>query len=430
MNYFKQIYYEMRHQKMMTWVSISGTALSIFMVMAFFMAESVKTVEVAPELNRNRIFLGKYIHAENSRPEVNSGSGGAHPDVMRKLYQNLDGIEMMAFTCDWESNADVYVKDGEALSLLPMHVDQNFWKIYNFKFLEGKPFDEADCKSDAKKIVLTESASRRIFNGEAATGREVMVDGTPFTVTGVVEDVSPLLNTTYANFYIPFTPNTGSWDEGGLFGNSQVRLLAKEGVTGESLQEQVKSRYAMLQAEYGKDGYELIYHGQPYDAFTVADGLQGSNGTPDPERSRRISYIIYSLLVLLPAINLSSMTRSRLRHRVSEIGVRRAFGAKKISIIGQLFGENLIITLVGGVIGLALSMIFVLMLSDMFFNYGGVFDQPLEVALARPTFEMLFTWKTFLVALIICFVLNVISATVPAWRASKVEPAIAIAKVK
>lgn len=77
-----------------------------------------------------------------------------------------------------------------------------------------------------------------------------------------------------------------------------------------------------------------------------------------------------------------------------------------------------------------LSILFVYLVSDLFFSFGSIFDESLEMATARPTFEMLFTWKTFLVALLICFVLNVISASVPAWRASKVQPAEAIAKVR
>ena len=41
MNYIKQIYFEMKHHKMMTWVSVSGTALAIFLVMIFVMSEQV-----------------------------------------------------------------------------------------------------------------------------------------------------------------------------------------------------------------------------------------------------------------------------------------------------------------------------------------------------------------------------------------------------
>lgn len=129
--------------------------------------------------------------------------------------------------------------------------------------------------------------------------------------------------------------------------------------------------------------------------------------------------------MLLPAINLSSMTRSRLRHRVAEIGVRRAFGAKRSDIVTQLFGENLIITVIGGAIGLILSLIFLLYAYTFLFSASG-FDLSLEVINTRPDFGMLFRWKNFLIAFGLCFVLNVLSATVPAWKASLTEPAEAL----
>ena len=50
------------------------------------------------------------------------------------------------------------------------------------------------------------------------------------------------------------------------------------------------------------------------------------NLEPDLKAARRERVIIFIILLLVPAINLSSMTQSRLRQRVAEIGVRRAFG--------------------------------------------------------------------------------------------------------
>lgn len=200
-------------------------------------------------------------------------------------------------------------------------------------------------------------------------------------------------------------------------------------MTQTDLQRQVESRYAIVNSEFSKEGKEVVYHGQPYSTAEVMNGGYGSNNSPDLETSNRINYVIYAILILLPAINLSSMTRSRLRHRVTEIGVRRAFGAKKRSIIMQMFGENLIITLLGGAIGLIFSVLFVWLASSLFFAMTGDLDpSSLDVVNAQPTLAMLFTWKNFFVALGFCFILNIISATVPAWKASRVEPAVAIAK--
>ncbi|MDE6772130.1 MAG: FtsX-like permease family protein, partial [Muribaculaceae bacterium] len=279
--------------------------------------------------------------------------------------------------------------------------------------------------------VLSRSLARRIFGEYDVAGREVMVNMMPYTVVGVVEDVSPLLSTTYAGFYLVFTRDYGMSGNEKWFGNTQVALLLKDGVSPDRLRQEVKGRYATLGAQVAKEGAELIYHEQPYDAETVAEGGYGSNNTPDMKSKHVLSYFLYGIMILLPAINLSSMTRSRLRHRVSEIGVRRAFGARRISILVQMLGENFVITIIGGVIGLVLSVVFILLASNLFFLYSGsMSSSSLDVVNARPSFDMLFTWSNFFVALALCFILNLISATVPAWQASRVEPAVAIAKVK
>jgi len=429
MNYILQIIYEMRHQKMMTWVSISGTALSIFLVMAFFMADQVRTVEVAPESNRKSIYIGHNIHVKGD--DWGDSSGAAHYDFIRQIYGDLESVETASYMTQWANNADINVKGGETFTVLPKWVDWNFWKIYDYRFIDGKPFDEADCKSGASKIVLTRSVARSLFGEENVAGREVLVDAMPYVVAGVVEDVSPLLNTTFANIYLVFTPEIGKAGSDRFFGNTQVALLPKAGVAYEQLKNEVKGRYATLGNELSKEGVELVYHEQPYDAEIISNGDYGSNTTPDVETPRRSRMFIYTILILLPAINLNSMTRSRLRHRVSEIGVRRAFGARRSSILCQMMGENMVITVIGGIIGLVLSVVFVLFASNLFFQYsGGMSVTSLDIVNAKPTFDMLFTWKSFFVALLLCFVLNILSATIPAWQASRVEPAVAIAKVK
>jgi len=65
--------------------------------------------------------------------------------------------------------------------------------------------------------------------------------------------------------------------------------------------------------------------------------------------------IVIAILLLVPAVNLSGMTLSRMRRRMAEIGVRKAFGATGGELMRQVFFENLVLTLLAGVVGLALS---------------------------------------------------------------------------
>lgn len=428
MEYFKQIWYEMRHQKLMTWVSISGTALSIFLVMATFMTENAKTVAMAPESNRDCIYIGQNMHVKSTDNSDYDGSARLSYEYAKRIYGDLDGVERISYMSESSYNCDVNVKGEEMLTALKQSVDDEFWKIYDFTFVDGRPFDKAEYQATAKKAILTQSLARKLYGEDKVAGREVIIDCMPYDVVGVVEDVNPLFQTTFADFYTIYN-NGANKNDDPWFGDAKAVLLVKEGVTQEELKHQVESRYAALKNEMAKENREPKYHGQPYNTAEISLGGYGSNNGPDLEGHNRMNYLVYTILILLPAINLSSMTRSRLRHRVTEIGVRRAFGAKKSNIIGQLFGENLIITLAGGFIGLVLSIVFVWLASSLFFNMSGQLDpSSLAIVNAQPSLAMLFTWKNFLIALGFCFILNVLSATVPAWKASKVEPAVAIAK--
>ena len=81
-----------------------------------------------------------------------------------------------------------------------------------------------------------------------------------------------------------------------------------------------------------------------------------------------IYIVVITILLLVPAINLSGITLSRMRRRMEEIGVRRAFGATRGELLRQVLAENLVVTLMGGVLGLILSYIAVLCMRDWLLN--------------------------------------------------------------
>lgn len=431
MNYIKQIFYDMRHQKMMTWVSISGTAVSIFLVMVYFMVNNLNTVEVSPESNRQRIYGGMAINLISTDDEnhMNHTTNIGYKTA-KQLYGDLDGVEEVSYV----SNTSINMMSYDKLPVIGAGIvaDGNFWKIYDFKFIEGRPFTEEECMVTPPVIVITETLARKLFNTTDVVGRTVDNNGIIYNVIGVVRDVNPILKNTRADAYLPL--NQAQRDkESSLWGNPVAgsfvaMLLLKEGTDVDAVRKQVESRYAKLNSELKDSKVEVIYHGSPYDAETMALGVNGSADT-DWSKEHRMRYLIYALLILLPAINLSSMTRGRLQHRISEIGVRRAYGAKRINIVGQLLGENLVVTVIGGIIGLICSFLFMLFLSSSVFAMVYKWAPgALEIKMATPSFNMLFIWSSFIIAIGVCLLLNILTASVPAWRAASIEPAEAISK--
>jgi len=102
-----------------------------------------------------------------------------------------------------------------------------------------------------------------------------------------------------------------------------------------------------------------------------------------------------------------------MRKRLSEIGVRKAFGANRSVLLKQVLAENLLLTLIGGVAGLLFSYFALWLLSDWLLasalSVGGT---------AAMNASMISPW-IFFAALAFCLVLNLLSAGIPAVRVAR-----------
>ncbi len=130
-------------------------------------------------------------------------------------------------------------------------------------------------------------------------------------------------------------------------GMMSVTILAKSRDDFPAIREETERRRQEYDTVIGENGYSLIYRNRPYDQEKNAAGM-AANIEPDVDQARRQRLIIFIILLIVPAINLSSMTQSRLRQRVAEIGVRRAFGSTRLELMGQIIAENLVVTLLAG----------------------------------------------------------------------------------
>ena len=113
-------------------------------------------------------------------------------------------------------------------------------------------------------------------------------------------------------------------------------------------------------------------------------------------------------LLLIPALNLTGVVQSSVQKRREEIGLRKAFGATGGDLLRQILSENLVLTLIGGLIGLPLSILLLVLGKSLVMNDPNI----------TFTAAMLIKPGLFAAALLAAFLLNVLSAGIPAWRAA------------
>jgi len=411
-----QTYRDLRSQPVIAWVTLLGTTLSMFLFMTVLMTEQIKFIPFSPESNRGRIIYGMCY--EKAGPQF-SQSGYLGFDEAHAFYDNLEGVELQSWM-QYDTDPGFATSDGGApIDAESRYVDSEYWKIFDHKLVDGRWFNEHEAQALTNSAVLTESLARKLFGTDKAAGMSFEYNLEPRTVVGVVKDVSPLASMSYAELYLPLNHADSLLNDCGI----KIAILPKPGTTIESLRNQVEGRYAAENTRLKPDSIEYTYHGQPYDLEQCSYGTVWSNHDPDPDEAKRKLLYTYAILLLVPAINLSSMLNSRLRQRVSEFGIRRAYGCSRARIITDVLWENMLVTLAGGLVGIILAMLVaacfpvILSPSDLFSPYYTEFHLSLG---------MLLNWRMTGFALLACFILNIISASVPAWRASRVTPIDAI----
>lgn len=406
----------MRTQPVIASVTILGTALSIFLIMTMLMMQLVSTMPFAPETHRDRMLYGRYFHVVGIGNNT-SNSGGLSYYRAKQLYDGLEGVELMSVTSESPERLDVKGSTGESFPAEIRESDEVFWRIYDFDLLDGRYYTPEEIDAGSRVAVVSEGTALRLFGTGNAIGQHFLLNHNDYEVIGVVGNVSKLATCASGDVFIPVDVHTEGWNNNN-FNMLRAALLVKDGVDFESVRTQVRARYAIADTELASNGFKTVYHGAPFDQEVIASGQSSSNMTPDLTTERTIRGIIYAVLLLVPAINLSSMLHSRLRRRISDIGVRRAFGCTRRRIITDIINENLIVTIAGGLIGLLAGILFALFCDGV---YPTAYGESIH-----PSLSVLLNWRILVSAFGACFCLNVLSAAIPAWQAAGVNPVEAI----
>lgn len=415
--YFIQAWAQLRQQPLISGVCIVGTALAIFLIMLVVMIQQVRVVPFAPESNRGRFLHVKWMSITNKEWKDDTSNGPMSVRTVRECFQSLKTPEAVSIYAVQTVSTPVCLQGQPSAGVDMLQTDDVFWQVFDFSFTAGKPYDKAMFDAGMPVAVITESVSRYLFGTTESAGREFLLNHAPYRVCGVVKDVSTLATTAYGQVWIPFTSTSFERDVWNKhMGMASCTILARSRGDFPAIREEVERRRDEYNRVIGEDGWELIYRNRPYDQEKNAL-LTGANEEPDVEAAHRQRLVIFMILLIVPAINLSSMTQSRLRQRVSEIGLRRAFGCTRLEILGQIVAENMVTTFFAGVLGWLLSVLLAYWGDSVLFGegFGKTVNAPLVDA------SMLLHASTFGWALFFCFILNLLSSGIPAWRASGVE---------
>lgn len=416
--YIRQSWQIIRQNPVLSVIGIIGTAFAICMVMVLVQQEYMKVGRFSPESNRSRwlVTRGATMTTKDTTRNMtmNTNLGGYQ---VLEIFRKLETPEAVTAFEELSMPEPGYeprfcVREGEQeVPVTTRYTDEAFWQVFDFSFVAGKHYTEADARSNISVAVITDRLARRFFGSSSeAVGRQALINGRKYTVCGVVRHVTPFCSFAYGDVWMPISSLYREREKNNLFSNFNVICLAKSPKDFDAIKEEVGALTAKCNGVQEK--FDISFPGQPADQFTTMHRKFRRDETEASEYRRRF-ILLLSLFLCIPAINLSGMTLSRMRRRLAELGVRRSFGAVRSDIVRQVLAENMLISLIGGAFGLLLSYLVMALFPSWLLSVGswGMMQGDINGAMFNPVI--------FLIALIFCVLINLLSAFIPAWRISK-----------
>jgi putative ABC transport system permease protein len=401
-NYIKLALKVLSRRKFFTFISLFGISLTLVVLMV---ATAILDNIFSPRKPESRfdraltvVVLGEY------GPEVGRTSAPGYA-FLDKYVRGLPGAEAITVFAQVASTSMYH--QGQKIETFVKRTDGPYWQIHDFTFLEGGPFTQADDDAANFVAVITDELRRKLFAGSAAVGKHFELEGRRYRVVGVVPSVPLTRTSAFSEIWAPNSTTRNTEYKRQRFGSYAAVVLAKS-----------EADFPKLRAAFAErlDGYvfedpkrfKKVVAGldTPFEAvarLSFGNKMEGSR-----TKILRTIFLVGALLfITLPTMNLVSINLSRIMERASEIGVRKAFGASSRALVGQFVVENVVLTVIGGVLGFFLSIGALAVLTRVNPLPYMIFDVNLRI---------------FLYGMLIAAAFGVISGVYPAWRMSRMHP--------
>jgi len=402
-SYLKITLRVLRRRKFFTFVSLFGISFTLMVLLVVAAQLDHQLVPQAPEGRFGQVLTLTRVHMYGEKSDWQSGPG------YRLIDRHCRGLKhVQALAIKYRGEQVTSFIGGQKVDSRLCYVNADYWRVLDFEFLAGHSFDKADVMADRRVVVIDERTRRRFFPDVEAVGQSLVLGTRTFQVVGVVPTVSVDFEMASANMWAPLTSNPQSdWRETMMSGYAAAFLVDSPGHF-DAVKEEFKKR--MTQIEYpDPDRFHTTEAFLLTRLERVSQGMVGNIDGPAAVTQALLMVLGASLLFMsLPAINLININLSRIWDRNTEIGVRKAFGASSTDLVGQFVVENVVLSILGGIIGLALAGIVLALIPSLV---------PEHVVI-----NLSLNWRIFGYALVLAAFFGLLSGVWPAWRMARQHP--------
>jgi putative ABC transport system permease protein len=303
------------------------------------------------------------------------------------------------------SQSDATVQNGNRTFTMPvMGMDPAIEEIWNLEMEQGRFINEEDNQRHRLLAVIGSEARDRLFSGMPAVGSDLRVNGVEFQVLGVVQPrMQEGDNDDNRTIYIPFNSMNVLKDNHYLDGI----WMDSQGLDHDKLDKTVRETLATAH-DFKSDDERALF---------LFDAQKQLSQFGIISLALKVLLAFIGTLTLgIGGVGLMNMMLVTVTQRTREIGVEKALGARRRDILFQFLAESMVITAVGGLLGIGLS--YVVSVSVGRLTFYSAMAKHAEAADIR----LIVSPMILVVATGILVVVGVVSGMVPAMRAAQLDP--------
>jgi putative ABC transport system permease protein len=403
-NSFKMAIGELKANKLRTFLSLFGITIGIFCIIGVLATIDSLQSKIKSDLSsfgNNSVYIDKWDYSGG--PEYPWWKFVKRPsmkieemDFVKKKSTLASNMAFVMQTQESFSYEDNILKGVNMYGITP-----EYKKIQSFNIGYGRFLSESDFTRGVPYVVIGYKVSEELYGkADKGVGKTITYNGRKLLVIGVIEkqgsaiingydyDKSTIVTHNYmASVYNP--DNLGP----------VIMVQPKPGITSKALQEELTGIMRQIRklSPTQDDNFTCNDVAQFKDQVESVFGAVNQGG-----------WAIAGLSLIVGAFGVANIMFVTVRERTSQIGLKKAIGAKSSSILYEFLLESAFLCIIGGLVGLFLVWILTLALSTVL---------PFAITIAP---------GIILLAFSICIILGVVSGIIPASIAAKMNPVEAI----
>jgi predicted permease len=398
-NYIKIAWRNIKRHKGFSLINAGGLTLGMASCLMLLLYVSYHRNFDSQFKGLDKVYMVENNQQADGKVYTFAATPGLMAPVIKTQVPGVDGAIRMAYNAAGgliSSKEENFKKDGS-------FTDPGFFSIFPYHFLQGSP---ATALTQPNSIVITEDLAKTLFGNANALNKVLLRNNqTKLVVTGVVEN--PPLNSTYKfDYLLPWAiyEQESSWIKTSGWGNNfcQTIVKLKEGADFNRADGIIRQMINKNQ-----NGYKAEAMLFPFSKLHLYSKFENGKSVGGMIEQINMFTILAICILLIACINFMNLSTARSEERSKEVGIRKAIGSNRGSLMAQFITESVMLSLLSMLAAVAVLFICI-----------PAFNNLLNIHLALPAQQ----WRFWVVILLLAFATGFISGSYPAFYLSAFNP--------